>query len=597
MSKRFLPLTAELKRIFERVRSNDAGEVATYIPALAEADPRWFGVSLMTVDGGRYDLGHSDQEFTIQSVSKPFVFGLALDEHGLDGVTERVGVEPSGDPFNAIELDMATHRPYNPMVNTGAIVTTSLVPGQDTAERTEQIVAGLSRFAGRRLDVDEQVFRSERDTGDRNFAIGYLLRNFEMLSGDVTGVLESYFRQCSVLVTVADLAVMAATLANGGINPVTGERAIARQNVARVLSVMSSCGMYDYAGEWVFKVGLPAKSGVSGAVVAVLPGEFGMAVFSPRLDSHGNSVRGVAFCEEFSGRFGLHLMGTAPTARRVIRRTYRGDAVRSMRVRTAAEAQVLSDRGAVIRVLELQGDLRFGTAEALGRAVNEQLDDARLIVLDLGRVNTVDWSVNGLLASMAKLVRGSKADLILAGAPGDLATRVGARAFNDIDSALEWCEEHVLSAVLGNRSAERIELAVCDLLSGLPATVVERIEAAGTVEKFQAGAVIFTEGDPADALYFVLTGRLDVLLARGDSAERISSLGPGAGFGEVGALFGGLRSGSVRAAVDTECFSVPWAAVRGICGEKPAVLDRLYANIAGSLAARLRQADEARRAL
>ena len=332
-----LPLDAELAAVFEKVRRRQGGEVATYIPALAQADPDLFGVSLMTVDGGSYNLGDSEQPFTIQSVSKPFAFGLALDEHGVNATLQRVGVEPSGDPFNAIELDLKTHRPFNPMVNTGAIVTTSLVKGESQPERTESILRGLSRFAGRRLEIDEDVFASERETGDRNFAIGYLLRNFGMLDADVGDVVETYFKQCSVLVTVRDLAVMGATLANRGVNPLTGKRALREEHVARVLSVMSTCGMYDYAGEWAFRVGLPAKSGVSGAVVAVLPGEFGLAVFSPPLDEHGNSVRGIAFAEELSARFSIHLMDRPPTARRVVRRTYRGDAVRSKRGRTAAE--------------------------------------------------------------------------------------------------------------------------------------------------------------------------------------------------------------------------------------------------------------------
>ena len=591
-----LPLDAELFALFEKVRRRGGGEVATYIPALAKADPDWFGVSLVTVDGGSYHLGDSEQPFTIQSVSKPFVFGLALDEHGVDATLQRVGVEPSGDPFNAIELDLKTHRPFNPMVNTGAIVTTSLVKGETKQDRTESIVRGLSRFAGHGLQIDEDVFASERETGDRNFAIGYLLRNFGMLDADVGDVVEAYFKQCSVLVTARDLAVMGATLANRGVNPVTGQRALREEHVARVLSVMSTCGMYDYAGEWAFRVGLPAKSGVSGAVVAVLPGEFGLAVFSPPLDEHGNSVRGIAFAEELSARFGIHLMGTTPTARRVVRRTYRGDMVRSKRVRTAAEDVLLREHGAATHVIEVQGDLGFGATEALARAVQAELEGSRRLVIDLRRVGAVEPAVAKLLRSMAGLVEHAGAELVLAGLPESLWGRVPAHEFIDVDSALEWCEEAVLHEA-GPADQPTIPLAEVEILGGLGEAIIERIEAAGKRIVLAPGEAAFAEGDPAESIYLVLAGRVDVLLLHDRGTERVSSLGPGSTFGEIGALYGGLRSGTCVAATRTECLVVGWDQLRAICGEDPVVLDRFYLNLTRTLADRLRMADDERRAL
>jgi glutaminase len=591
-----LPLDAELFALFEKVRRRRGGEVATYIPALAKADPDWFGVSLVTVDGGSYHLGDSEQPFTIQSVSKPFVFGLALDEHGVNSTLQRVGVEPSGDPFNAIELDLKTHRPFNPMVNTGAIVTTSLVKGQTQQDRTESIVRGLSRFAGHGLKIDEDVFASERETGDRNFAIGYLLRNFGMLDADVGDVVEAYFKQCSVLVTARDLAVMGATLANRGVNPVTGKRALREEHVARVLSVMSSCGMYDYAGEWAFRVGLPAKSGVSGAVVAVLPGEFGLAVFSPPLDEHGNSVRGIAFAEELSARFGIHLMGATPTARRVVRRTYRGDMVRSKRVRTAAENALLREHGPATHVIEVQGDLGFGATEALARAVQAELDGTRRLVIDLRRVGAVEPAVAKLLRAMAGLVERAGADLVLAGLPQALWGRVPAHEFVDVDSALEWCETQVLHAA-GLVDSPKIPLAEVEILAGLGETTIERIEADAQRIVLAPGEPAFVEGDPAESIYLVLAGRVDVLLSHDRGTERVSSLGPGSAFGEIGALYGGMRSGTCVATTATECLVVGWEQLRAICAEDPVVLDRFYINLAKALADRLRMADDERRAL
>jgi len=258
-----LPLQDALAELHERLRDQRDGSVATYIPALAKADPETFGLAVVTVDGHSYCVGDARVNFTIQSVSKPFVFGMVLDDIGVDDLMARVGVEPTGDAFNSITVDEGSGRPFNPMVNAGAIVTTSLLSGATVGEREQRLMSGLATFAGRRLLVDEDVCESEQATCDRNRAIAYLMRAFGMLRDDVDDALDSYFRQCSVLVDAHDLAVMGAALANHGVNPLTHRRAINSAHVARVLSIMTTCGMYDYAGEWLYHVGLPAKSGVS----------------------------------------------------------------------------------------------------------------------------------------------------------------------------------------------------------------------------------------------------------------------------------------------------------------------------------------------
>jgi glutaminase len=300
------PLRGTLNRLYEQFRGVRDGEVADYIPELAKADPEWFGVSLVTTGGQSFDVGDFDVSFSIQSASKPFVFGLALEDHGLEAVLKRVGVEPTGEAFNAIVLDEASNRPFNPMVNAGAIATTDLVKGADYPERVGRLLEMFARYVGKDVFIDNKVFMSERVTGHRNRAIGHLMRNFDMVEDRFEESLELYFQQCSILVTCHDLAVIGATLANGGVNPVTGVRALESQYVKYLLSVMLSCGMYDYAGEWAFRVGLPAKSGVAGGIVAVVPGRLGIGIFSPRLDAKGNSVRGVQVCAELSRIFGLH---------------------------------------------------------------------------------------------------------------------------------------------------------------------------------------------------------------------------------------------------------------------------------------------------
>ncbi|MEI7769956.1 MAG: glutaminase A, partial [Chloroflexales bacterium] len=247
------PLQAFLEDLYQRYRTLDDGKVADYIPELARANPGWFSICVATVDGQVFAVGDDAQSFTIQSVSKPFNYGLALEDHGRDEVLARVGVEPTGDAFNAIVLDEQSNRPYNPMVNAGAIATAGLIKGADPTERLNRMLDMFRRYAGRDIAMDVSVFTSERTTGHRNRAMAYLMRNFDMIGPNIDEILDLYFQQCSLLVTSRDLAVMAATLANAGLNPLTGERAIAARYVRDVLSVMYTCGMYDFSGEWAYR--------------------------------------------------------------------------------------------------------------------------------------------------------------------------------------------------------------------------------------------------------------------------------------------------------------------------------------------------------
>jgi glutaminase len=301
------PFRKTLQEIHAKYRELDEGKVADYIPELALANRDWFGICVVTVDGDIFEVGDSQQLFSIQSVSKPFVFGKALEDHGREAVLKKVGVEPTGEAFNSVVLDEVSNRPFNPLVNAGAIATTDLVGGKDFADRIKRILAMFSTYAGRDLHVDNAVFLSERTTGHRNRAIAHLMLNFGMVTEQVQDSLELYFQQCGILVHAHDLAVMGATLANGGVNPVTKQRAIDHEYVKDILSIMLSCGMYDYAGEWAYRVGLPAKSGVGGGICAVVPGVCGIGIFSPPLDERGNSVRGIKVCRELSERFGLHV--------------------------------------------------------------------------------------------------------------------------------------------------------------------------------------------------------------------------------------------------------------------------------------------------
>ena len=305
-----------LEELYKRHLSLHDDQIVSYYksgigyfkPEIAEAEQKRFAICLATTDGEVYYAGDYDWSFALQSISKVFVYGLALEAHGRDHVLERVGVEPSGDAFHSIVFDERNNRPYNPMVNAGALVTTDLVEGADTAEQLKLILGTLRHYAGNEnLKVDESIFALEMRSADRNRATAYLMRSYGMISQDVEENLALYLRQCSVCVTTRDLAVMGATLANGGVNPTTGDQALTPRYARDVLSVMHTCGMYDFAGQWAYQIGIPAKSGVSGGILAVVPGKGGIGVFSPGLDVHGNSVRGIKVCEEISERLGLHI--------------------------------------------------------------------------------------------------------------------------------------------------------------------------------------------------------------------------------------------------------------------------------------------------
>jgi glutaminase len=295
-----------IDEIYIKYKDVDDGTVATYIPELGKANPKHFGICLATVEGQVFTAGDWDAEFTIQSMSKPFAFQMALETHGPKKTLQHVGLEPSGEAFNSIELDPKTGRPFNPMVNAGAIAVASLIKQSPVQAGIDAFVNRLSGAAGRQLRLDHSVLASETETGNRNRAIGYLLLNAGIIDEEVSNSLDQYFAQCSVLVNCRDLALMAATMANIGHNPITGQSVFDFQFLKYVMAVMFSCGLYDFAGNWAVEVGVPAKSGVSGGIFGVVNRQLGIGVYSPKLDSLGNSVRGILACRELAGHFGLH---------------------------------------------------------------------------------------------------------------------------------------------------------------------------------------------------------------------------------------------------------------------------------------------------
>jgi len=310
-----LPVPEEVRDVvteaYERYRGNGDGEVAGYIPILASASPDWFGISVVGARGRSFEIGDVDTTFSIQSVSKPFVFALVCEAIGYAEAREKLGVNGTGLPFDSLmAVELNADRTMNPLVNAGAMATTSLMPGDSAEEKWACIQAGLSGFAGRELTVNDEVYASESATNQRNQGIAHLLRSYGRLYADPDVATDVYTRQCSLEVTVHDLAVMAATLANGGVNPITGRQVIASAVCRRVLAVMATAGLYELSGDWLYEVGMPGKSGVSGGIVTVAPGKGGLATFSPPLDVAGNSVRGQLATKYLAQRLGLNLFAS-----------------------------------------------------------------------------------------------------------------------------------------------------------------------------------------------------------------------------------------------------------------------------------------------
>ncbi|WP_240613174.1 glutaminase A [Brachybacterium endophyticum] len=303
-------MTSALSTYFERqLTALAAAPVDGDIPDLSRssgAREEHLGIALCSAEGEVLTAG-TDRPFPIQSISKAFAYGAGIDLHGLEYVDSIVDEEPTGEQFNALSLDAWTKKPKNPLVNIGAIRTHAML-GPTQEERSQRLRSVLHAAAGHPLELHEQTRREELEAADRNLALAYMLRAAGSMTEEAHEVVAGYIEGCAVTATVTDLAVMAATLAAGGTNPLTGEEVFSRVAARKTLSVMLTCGMYDNAGDWVSDVGLPAKSGVGGGIIAALPSRCGIATYAPQLDLHGNSVRGTLLFERFSQDFALHML-------------------------------------------------------------------------------------------------------------------------------------------------------------------------------------------------------------------------------------------------------------------------------------------------
>lgn len=598
------PIQTYLLDLHARLAGLDDGAAASYIPELAKADPAWFGICLVTMDGVAYEVGDSRQPFTIQSISKPFVYATALADRGRAFVTRKVGVEPSGDAFNSISLDPQTGAPKNPMINAGAIATASLVAGETPEAQWRRIEVAMAAFIGHEARVDEAVYRSESETGFRNRAIAWMLKNFGIIDGEPMASLENYFRQCSVLVTCRDLAYMAATLANGGAHPLTGQRAVPAEHVEPVLSVMATCGMYDYAGSWLYEVGMPAKSGVGGGIIAVLPGRFGIGIFSPPLDEKGNSVRGIEVCKRLSRDFSLHAFSRVGYPAMALGRVYTGADAPSRRQPSPEMRAYLGEHARRIKYLCLHGFLAVDGVEYVIRRMRALAPESDAFILDMHQVAGLSESAGRLLnqarlgfaddgiAMVFSRIHGRRGLLD----PLSKAVRAGDRGFlnfEDNDLAAEWCENRLYGE--GAQAPEaRAALADSPLFAGMPEALTRRVEALAHTQVFPPGAAILVSGEKDDGrVFFIESGRVSILVPLQQGGhQRIASLGPGMNFGEMSLLGQTKRSASVHADTEVECRVLDTRELDALEEQAPRLKIVLLENLARDMAAKLRRATQ-----
>ncbi len=599
------PIQALLDALHARYADFRDGQVAAYIPQLAKADPELFGICLATADGFVYESGDSRHEFTIQSISKPFVYGLALDDQGASQMLAKVGVEPSGDAFNAISLHKTTGRPLNPMINAGAIATTAQIRADTPEQRLQRILEMFARYTGRPMRIDREVYESESRTGHRNRAIGHLLRNFDVIEDDPTAAVDVYFQQCSISVRCVDLALMGATLANQGVNPVTGERAIEDAHVENVLSVMASCGMYDFSGGWIYNVGMPAKSGVAGGVLAVLPGQLGIGVFSPRLDEQGNSARALKVCEELSRIWQLHQFNPPYSPQSSRRLSYTAAERSSTRTRHSVERACLREHGTRIRMVEIQGNLAFSTTEPIVRWIIGQSDESRTVILDFLHVTAINSAAARLLAELTDdLTRRGTAILFthtqrfpalreqVAACRADAVAVDRMFRFPSTDQALEWCEDQLLSEMMSATTNGIGDLRSFEIAAGLTDEELEVLGRLLVRRSYARGELIIRHGDDATNLFLIIKGLVGVWLGEPGKGSRVASLSAGTMVGELAFIDGERRSANVVAETELECGVLEAEGFFGLQDSHPRIHAKILRNIGSSLATKLRRAIE-----
>lgn len=594
-----------LEEVHSRYADLDEGKVADYIPQLAKANPADFGIVIATSSGRLYEVGETRKQFTIQSISKPFIYALGLKTLSADLMASKIDVEPSGEAFNAISLHPESGKPRNPMINAGAIAASAQICRHDPEGAERLMLDYFAELAGRRLEIDQDVYLSELSTGHRNRAIGHLLRNFDIIEADPEPALDLYFRQCAISVNCRDLAVMAATLACQGHNPFTGGQPLTPEITVRVLALMGTCGMYDFAGQWLHDVGIPAKSGVAGGVMAVIPGRLGIATYSPALDQFGNSVRGVAVCRDLSHEVGLSLFNQYSQPDGTIRRSYTGSQRTSRRWRNGRERELLAPHRDQIRIIHVQGVLDFGGIEQLAAELVKLDSSVRIVILDLAHVTECPHESSDLLDRQLCALEEADVQILLSRAgrlplvsDRDWNITELVSAYEHLDSAIEAAEDLLLSwygdgedSTAAPTAGEVAEREFLDLLAPADRDVLVSLM---TVKGFRAGDVVIRRGEPGEELFMVRSGSFNIAIdlrttAGNLSTTRLATFGPGMCFGEISFIAGTTRSADIIALEPGECWVLHSEAFAELKSSHPEVVIALLQALTCDLGHKLAQ--------
>jgi glutaminase len=592
-----------LQELYEKYSDLHEGKVADYIPELAKACPDDFGIVVATSSGRVYEVGTTRKSFTIQSISKPFIYALGLKMFSRDFMASKIDVEPSGEAFNAISLHPETGKPRNPMINAGAIAASAQICNADLEGAERLMLDYFAELAAHSLQIDEAVYLSEKHTGHRNRAIGHLLRNFDIIESDPEPALDLYFRQCAISVTCRDLAVMASTLACQGRNPLTGRHPLTPEITVRVLALMGTCGMYDFAGQWLVDVGIPAKSGVAGGVMAVIPGRLGIATYSPPLDGYGNSVRGIAVCRELSQGVGLSLFNQYSQADSTIRRSYRGSQRISRRWRTDRESLILAPHRDEIRIIHVQGVLDFGGVEQLAAELVKLGPEVHILVLDMAHVTECPLESSDLLDRQLCALEDAGVEILLSRASRlplvnnrDWNISALVSAYEHLDSALQAAEDLLLSRyapATPSASADTVA-GVIDSSDGCAPSLAAEDPEPGFLEfipyehrtilaelmtqrTFLAGDRVIRRGEAGDELFLVRSGSFNIAidLQSSDgslSTTRLATFGPGMCFGEIAFIARTARSADIIALEPGACWVLHRDGFDDLSRDHPAVV-------------------------
>ncbi len=576
------PIRAYLRDVHARIAEVRDGVPYDIGPAGAVVDPEHFGIALATVDGYVYEVGTTRHEFSMQSISKAFSYGLALDDLGMAAVDEKVDVEPSGDAFNAVSLSSGSRRPANAMINAGAIAVASLIKGGGGRTAVQRITEMYSQCAGRPLRTAGRAYQAERRHSDRNHGLAYLLSSVGILDGTPTEALATYLRQCTVQVTCRDLAFMAATLANGGTHPVTGTQALSLDATERVLSVMMTSGMYDDAGDWASHVGMPAKSGVGGGIIAVLPGQAGLAVYSPPLDRHGNSVRGVATCRRLSRDMEMHFVRSARVGRSAIRDTYTLDREPSSIRRSDEATEVLAANAHRGVVVELAGDLFFAGTESVVRELSGLDPDVELVVLDVRRVDEFGQVALDMLATIVADFERDGRTILLVDPEDTLAPALpGLTVYDTREGAIVRCERLLLEAYGPGEDPSRVLVADSPALAMLDDADAEALAALMERRSYADGEIIRRVGQRFGGVFFILSGQISTIVTDPEGNRlRVTALGAGMTFGDLSLASEDRQEATVKATGPVEVMVLDAEAIDDLEQRDPRLALQLWRALA-----------------